>query len=43
MFSTLTNDLATEVNFDVVELNIMQLCKIHLTSAKNASVDPYLQ
>ena len=40
---TFTKDLATEVSFDAVEFNIMQLCKIHFMSAKNASVDPYLK
>ena len=39
---TLTKDLAMEVNFDAAELNIMQLWRIHFMSAKNASVDPYL-
>ena len=40
---TLTSVLATDVNFEAVELNMMQLCRIHLISAKNASVDPYLE
>ena len=32
-----------EVSFDAAELNIIQLWSIHLVSAKNASVAPYLQ
>ena len=39
---TFSNVLATDVNVVVVELKIIQLCRIHLTSVKNASVDQYL-